>query len=151
MGIKKSGFTLLELIIVIILIGALSAIALPRILENDIKEVAFYDQVAASVRYAQRLSVNSGCEIQVRLSNSPAGVSLWRRAGANDDCGSGEFTQAVVNPTTGTSYTILAESGITMDAQTIVFNSEGNPNPNGVSIIIAGRPLLIEAGSGYVE
>ena len=51
----KKAFTLIELVFVIVVIGILSAVILPRIQTNPLREVAI--QVVSNIRYTQHLAM----------------------------------------------------------------------------------------------
>jgi len=79
---KKHGFTLVELVLVIILIGALAAVGLPKFFDQSIfDERYFHDDLLSAARYAQRLATGSGCS--VRLSVSTTSFSLDQDANCN--------------------------------------------------------------------
>ena len=105
---RTSGVTIVELVIVLVILGILSAVAAPRFFSRSgFHERFFFQDSLAALRYAQKLAVASGCEVQVTFSASD--YALAQRA----SCQSGAFSQAVPNPGTGgASYTNQAPSGV---------------------------------------
>jgi len=72
---KKSAFTMLELVFVIVVIGILAAVFIPRFERDDIGEAAY--QIARHIRLAQHYAL-----VEDRFNDAPAGVdwreTLWR-------------------------------------------------------------------------
>jgi MSHA pilin protein MshC len=69
------GFTLVELIAVIIVVGILGAVAVGRFMgRSSFDSVAYADQTAALLRYAQKVAVAQNRNVYVRLNAS--GIAL---------------------------------------------------------------------------
>lgn len=148
------GFSLLEVIIVLVVLGTLAALAYPRFTGTDaFASASFAEQVAASLRYAQRYAVSTGCEVQVDLDAGAEQVALTRRAGGDDQtCGSGAFSVALPLPGQDGDYVIAAADGVDVSVGfQFYFDAEGIPQPGGASAVIGGRSLSVEAGSGHVH
>lgn len=150
---RSAGFTLLELVIVIVILGVLAVVALPRIGEGSFRSAAFAEQVATAFRYAQRLAVATGCDVQVQVSSATNTYAVRRRSdGSDTSCGSsGGFTLDVASPGGG-AFSGAATAGVTVtQGLVITFNAQGLPNPNGGTAIVGGRSIIVEADTGHVR
>ena len=66
---RISGFTLIELILVIVVLGALSVFVSPRFFQKtSFDSLAFEQELKTAIRFAHTLSIASGCEVQVSLT-----------------------------------------------------------------------------------
>ena len=99
---KEHGFTIVELILVIVIIGILAAVVGPRFFtRSNFDERFYFEEVLSTVRYAQKLAVASGCRIQVS-QNSTSGRLLLHRAD-NCDVANPQYNGEVIGPD-GQSY-----------------------------------------------
>ena len=71
------GFTFIELLIVIVILGFISVIVSPKFLQkSEFDEYLFQQDVMSSVRYAQRLAVASGCDLMLIAVAAIADVDI---------------------------------------------------------------------------
>ena len=130
---SSQGFTLLELILVIVIVSVLAVTFINSFDIRDTKRQGFYEQALAAARYAHKSAVASGCDTRFLLDNS--GFSLHQRAGCT---GAAAFTEAAPD-----------SSAVTSGA-TVIFDALGRPD-SAATIVIAGRSFTIEAETGFVH
>ncbi len=141
------GFTLVELVMVMVIIGILAVVVGPRFFERQVfDERLFYEESLAAVRYGQKLAVASGCLIQVSLDNS--GYSVRQAA----SCTSGGYTAAVPRPDGQLPFAAALPSGVSVTASTfpVVFASQGQPLA-AASATIGSFTINVTASTGLVQ
>ena len=80
---QTAGFSLFELIIVIVLLSILSVFALSSLFDQDeFAARGFFDDTVNAVRFAQKLAISTGCEVQVEISAS--GYQLLQKPSCTD-------------------------------------------------------------------
>lgn len=100
---RMRGFTLVELIAVMMLIGILSAVAVGRFMDRSpFDAVAFNDQATGLLRFAQKTAVAQNRNVYVRVN--AGGVALCYTAG----CEAGNRVLAPGGSNTNTSTTQAA-------------------------------------------
>lgn len=161
LSIYQAGWTLVELIIVMVLIGIITVITLPRFFDTQtFSSRGYYDEVLSAVRYARQLSVASGCDIKVAVNNS--GYSLKQRAASG--CDTGLFTEFVRDPSiqdkmgsgspdfagmTPDGVNVMGSISFHYDKLGRPRNSAGNLISGVQTVTIAGRALNVEPETGY--
>ena len=143
----QRGFTLVELIMTVVIVGILAVFAAPRFFGADIfKSRGFADQVQASLRYAQKIAIAQHRYVCAAFTSN----SVTLTTGATAACGT-----PLVSPTGEPSYVINAPVGITFTiAPTdFSFNALGAPTnaPQTINIIGVTNSITIEAETGYVH
>lgn len=140
---RPQGFSLIELIVVMVIAGILAALAIPRFTDSESKAAWFHEQVKAAVRYAQRQAVaQRRC---VFVSVTAAQVQL-----AYGDAGCANPATPLTQITTGVAYELNAPTGVAMDPVVFSFDGLGRPSGAVLTFDVAGRPVTVTAETGYV-
>jgi MSHA pilin protein MshC len=148
MRAPQLGFTVVELIMVIMIIGILAAVVGPRFFDRKVfDERLFFEESVSAVRYAQKLAVASGCLTQVSLGTG--GYYLRRAA----NCTSGAFSAEVQGPDGQTPFANTeVPTGVSVSATNfpVVFDSLGRPS-SAASATIGAFTLSVTAETGLVQ
>ena len=143
---KQKGFTFVELVVIILLLGIMAAFALPKFFNlNTYQNRSAYDEVAAALRYAQKLAVSSGCEVQVTFAGNS--YNLQQHA---TSCTSGSFT--TFSTTSGHPVNSNTLSGVTLSASpsSFIFDPLGRSS-SGATISVGSNTITVIAETGYVD
>jgi len=146
LGEDQRGFTLIELIMTMLIIGILAVFVAPRFFDANIfKSRGFADQMQASLRYAQKEAIAQHRFVCVAFT----GASITLSIGTTAACGT------LLQSPTGGTYVITAPAGIAFAAvpTDFSFNALGQPTnaPQTINITGVTNGITIEAETGYVH
>lgn len=143
------GFTLIELVVVLTLLGIMSVAVLPRFFDRrDFDARAFLDQTAGMLRYAQKASIAQRRTVCVIFSASSVSLRIRSVAGA------GACDTDLIGPAGSIPYTITAPGSVQFAPvpADFSFNAEGRPSAgSSISINGAAAQLTIAEVTGYVS
>ena len=152
---KQQGFTLVELVMTLVLLGILSATALPKFFAvSSYQKPLFFDDTLSALRYAQKLAVATGCNVQISIDNNS--YTLSRPATADRSlCTSTnptDFSLPVRHPGTGEATYTHFENGVSLTANPSIFyfNALGQASAD-VTLTVAGDKIIaVVAATGFV-
>ncbi len=125
------GFTLVELIVVLLLVGILAFVALPRQSQNTLELSAQAEQVAADIRYAQTLSMTRGAALGTQGRYCIFFTATGYQYRNNGNSYATPCTVAVNHPATGSSAAIVlsgtAVSTANLTGNYLEFDTKGQP------------------------
>ncbi len=153
-AISESGFTLVELVVVIILVGILALVAGPRFVGRDAFDARGYaDGFLGALQYARQQAVAT--RRTVCFTAQPNSYALTRGQAPGDAC-----TVAVASPDGSGDYAANTPGGVSIAGHvatalpyTVTFSPLGRPNA-AASFRVSGdvdRCIAVEAQTGHIR
>lgn len=142
----QRGFTLVELLAALVIVGILSAIALPRFFDNQtFTERGYADELASALRYARRVAVASSCPVRITINANYAALQ-------RNSCTSGAWNTPVQRAD-GSNLVGTRPLGVatTPAASTITFTSSGAASSTALLQVGTHFSISVEAGNGFVS
>lgn len=152
--LRQGGFTIVELVAVIVITGIVAAIAAPRFVGIDAFDArGSYGTLTSALRYAQKTAIAQRRNVYAVINTSTRIVCL----GYTSNCSS-----AVIDPATQAAYSKTLSNNVTITASTtpIGFDGLGRPVPNATATFTiqnavvpseSTRTITVEAETGYVR
>ena len=154
------GFTLIELIMVIVILGVLAVFAVPRLFDqNDVSTRGFHDETLAYLRYAQKTAIAQRRTVCVTFGASNSLMLTIAQNEATFDC----TTSAPLSGPKGAAPVVLtAHAGVAYTAPPTSFNFNGLGQPiaslggaaqatQTLQVSGVDRSITVEASTGYVH
>jgi MSHA pilin protein MshC len=157
---KSNGFTLVELVIVVVILAIVSGAVGTIFLDRDEYDQRFYyDDLLTALRFAQKSAVATACDTGVDITTT--GYVVYRRA----SCTSGNLDQVITHPGKDPNSGVQnynyqntnLPSGLVVSSNVdpIVFDSLGRAKTlagavSNVSITVGTRTITIVGETGLV-
>lgn len=155
----QSGFTMIELIVMMIVIGIMAVVVLPRFdLLRGFDEVGYRDKVRATLEYARKSAVAQRRNVRVVLAGNSLTLSIDNDIPEGGSANT--YPRALVLPARdgacgGATNQICAPSGVTLSSATatLTFSALGKPSVAATYTVTGdgSHTINVEAETGYVH
>ena len=141
------GFTLIELIMVMVIAGVLAVVAVPRMFNaTEFQSRGLSDQVQASLRYAQKIAIAQHRFVCATFTANSLSLTI----GSANTCGA-----PIASLTSNGNYVLNAPSSISFAATPTAFSFDALGQPSTAATVnVTGdvtRTIIVEAETGYVH
>ncbi len=145
------GFSLIELVVVLAVAAILVGVAAPRFFDRTVfAERGYADELAESVRQAQRTATLTGCAVEIRIN--ARGFRARMPQSINGHCAplAASNWSTPLRRSDGGELDSVPPAGVRIRGNTrMVFGADGRAsNPSAVIVPIGVRRLRVEAQTG---
>ena len=159
---KSRGFTLVELVVTLIIVGILAVVALPRFdLLNAYDEIGYRDKVRSTLEFARKAAVAQRRKVCVQVASDDITLTIDNAVPETSTTICDAATSLARNlnlpaPDSacgGAANKICNPSGVTLTGSTISISALGRPS-SGVTYTVTGQSahtITVEAETGYVH
>lgn len=145
----ERGFTMVELIVVMLLMGVLAAVAVPRMTDRSaLQERGAQEMLRALLDHSRKLAVTQQREVCVLVT--PAQARAVYATGTPANCLPGT---PVLSPGGGTPYVVDAPVNVSFGgAAQVQFNARGQPAANANQTLSVGSlSLTVQRETGFTS
>lgn len=147
-----AGFTMVELVMTIVLVGVLAVVAWPKMSISEYRAIEFRDKVTGALRHAQKTATSHRRMVCVVFTASSVALTI-------DHDKSGACDGQALNIPGSTSNVVQSSDAVNTvfavaDPSTLNFNFQPDGTGADRSIEIAGQPamtIVVVGATGYVK
>jgi MSHA pilin protein MshC len=143
----SKGFTIVELVVTIIILGVIASVAGPKFFGTSSYEAMGFSQtLSTSLGYAQKLAMNTGCNTRVVVASGS--MMLYQ---GNSACADATLIRPVVR-VTGGDFSESIPGGLSVDSFDLYFDARGRPHEYADSSLVTSTKVInVDGGSRLVK
>jgi MSHA pilin protein MshC len=150
---SAAGFTLVELVVVLVILGVLAAVAAPRFFSSTtFLQRGYYEELATALKYSQKLAVSTGCPVRVTIATGS--YQVRQQAASGGTCNLADTTYSTtVQLADGQILGSTSPNGVTTSpAVTMTFDALGRTDLASDQVVSVGPfALTVRSDSGFVQ
>lgn len=152
---RSAGFTLVELVVVIIVLGIIAAVALPRMTTGEFHAAAFHDKAVSALRFGQKTATSHRRLVCAKFTATTLTLNI-----------------AQGNPATGCNAALILPGGAATVQSThagdaafspvpaaLFFQPDGRATADGTGVTVVDRslsitglaPIVVVGATGHVQ
>lgn len=147
---RRHGYTLIELVVVIAVAGVLAAVVAPRFSREVYDTTGYYHRVQSVLQFARKAAVAERRNVCAAIAATSVTLTRATAAGAATAC-----TVSLLDPSTGQAFALTTPTGVTLAASTanFTFDSLGRASTAGTVTVNGDGSyvITIEAETGFVH
>jgi MSHA pilin protein MshC len=153
MSARPFGFTLVELVVVMTVVGVLAATLGPRFFtQSAFSERGYADELASALRFTQKTAVITGCAAQLTVAS--AAYVAAQQAASGNGCNAADTTWTT--PVIGADGVAIQGSAPSSTTASPIgafrFDAQGRLTSSpGTTLTIGSRTISIVAATGFVQ
>lgn len=149
---RDAGFTMIELVVVLVLLGIMAGIALPRMVGmSDFRVLAFRDSVVGGLRFAQKTATSHRRVVCATFTASTMTLAMSAGGSCNVALAMPGGSATVTSPDATNAAFSPVPAGLFFQPDGRITSDAAGTTAASATVSIGGQSLSFEGTTGYVK